>query len=251
MQLYTDRLETYKTGLVENALSLILEHNVPHADVVKWITEALLERVHLQKIPVAINECHGGFSLSNHFQQFMNTLYTGRSYRTVVEDFLKRPLKDTEAVAVEQYCYRVSVALAIPLYGQHICEEYPDIAIMYSKKGISKLLHVALMIEKERKRIANIHQNLSAIHALNNPKHHFSHGEEEDTTYEPYVSMIMENDENVEHYATCNRHMKLSYCFTSAMSLLYICFASVVHLSSLEDCVRDLLHPILSIGRTG
>ena len=147
-------MEHHKAGLEEHALSLIIDHQVPHATVSAWITKALLERVKdLQKIPVAFNRCHGGFNLSKHFQQFMVSLYTGRSYREVVEDFLKRPLTDTEAVA--QYCDRVAIALAIPLYGRHICKEYPDIALMYSKKSISKLLHVALMMEKEKKSMSN------------------------------------------------------------------------------------------------
>lgn len=71
---------------------------------------------------------------------------------------------------------------------------------MYSKKSISKLLYVALMIEKEQTRIQYMHENWSAIHqALSDPEQ-YCLSEDAKHAYTPYFGMIMENTFTTANY---------------------------------------------------
>ena len=179
-----------KDILIENALALIIEHNVPEQTIRQWIRKALHERVlHLPEVPVAISKCYGGFGLSKHFKTFMKDLNQDKTYKQVVEAFLQRPIHEAEAV--HEYADRIAIALAIPLYGQHLCQEYPDIALLFSKmEPVQDLLLTASVILQYRKSMMTTFKNFDLIKdALASP-YEFYFAKDSSEELSPYTSMI-------------------------------------------------------------
>ncbi len=187
-----NRIEKLKGLLVDNALALIIDHNVSEQTVGNWIKDALYTRVaDLPKVPVAINTCYGGFGVCKHFRKFMKRLYQDKTHVQVVEGYLQRPIHDTEAV--HYYAYRIAIALAMPTYGQHICQDYPEIALLFSKsESVKDLLETALQIMKHREITLIMRKNLDHIKdALNSPYEFYFAREEDDNPREkPHTAMI-------------------------------------------------------------